>query len=387
VERTERRVLRIACLSHGLIHVYELSIPALLLLIQSEFGAGDFRMGGIAALYALLFGAGALPAGALADRLGPKLLLIACLWGGSLGMLGMALAPTLSWFAASAGFLGLALSIYHPAGTALLTHAVPSSGRLFAVHGMAGNFGVASASLIAGTLGWLVGWRSTLAILAAAGLLLGLRALALRVPEVHEIRAREGHGQWPRFLLLLAATMFLGMVYRGMATFLPKFLTVTYASSTRAGTAVGGSLTTAALLVGLAGMWLAGRAIDRGTHPARAFLVGAAAQAPFLVAIAFAPAALALPLFMAVAFFHFFTQPAGNHMVADFTPPRLRGLGYGVYFLMTFGVGALGASIGGFASERFGLSWTFPLLALILVPCVLVTTLLVRTVERPAQRL
>ena len=44
-----------------------------------------------------------------------------------------------------------------------------------------------------------------------------------------------------------------------------------------------------------------------------------------------------VPLFMGVSFFHFFTQPSGNHMVAEFTPPRLRGLGYGVYLLMTFG--------------------------------------------------
>lgn len=382
--RAERRVLRTTCASHGLIHVYELSVPALLLLIQSEFGAGDFRMGGVAALYALLFGLGALPAGALADRVGPKPLLLVCLWGGSLGMLGMALAPSIGWFAASAAWMGLALSIYHPAGTALLTHAIPASGRVFALHGMAGNFGVASASLIAGTLGWLCGWRWALGSLSVAGLALGARVLALRAPAVQEIRARDGRAQWSRFVLLLVATTFMGMVYRGMATFLPKFLAVTYASNSRLGTAIGGSLTSAALVVGLGGMWLAGRAIDRGSHPARAFLLGAVAQAPFLVAIAFVPGAFVLPLFMSVAFFHFYTQPAGNHMVADFTPPRLRGLGYGLYFLMTFGVGAAGASIGGFVSERFGLAWTFPVLAAILAPCVAATALLVLlTARRP----
>ena len=241
---------------------------------------------------------------------------------------------------------------------------------------------VAGASVIAGTLGWLIGWRWALGALSVAGFVLGGRALALAVPEVHEIRARDGRGEWRRFVLLLLATMCMGMVYRGIATFLPKFLAVTYATSSRIGTAIGGTLTTAALLVGLGGMWLAGRAIDRGTHPARAFLIGALAQAPFLVAIAFVPGAFALPLFMGVAFFHFFTQPAGNHMVADFTPPRLRGQGFGIYFLMTFGVGALVASIGGFVSVRWGLSWTFPVLAAILAPCVVATALLARNVAR-----
>ena len=48
---SQRQVLTTTCLSHALIHVYELSVPALLILIQSEFGAGDFRMGQIVTLY------------------------------------------------------------------------------------------------------------------------------------------------------------------------------------------------------------------------------------------------------------------------------------------------------------------------------------------------
>jgi hypothetical protein len=73
---------------------------------------------------------------------------------------------------------------------------------------------------------------------------------------------------------------------------------------------------------------------------------------------------------MAVAFFHFFTQPPANHMVADFVPPRLRGLGYGVYFFVAFGTGSLGASFGGWVSDRHGLAQAFPALALLAVPAV-----------------
>jgi hypothetical protein len=53
----QRRVLTTTCMSHALIHIYELSIPALLWLIQSEFGTDDLQMGKIATVYALLFGA------------------------------------------------------------------------------------------------------------------------------------------------------------------------------------------------------------------------------------------------------------------------------------------------------------------------------------------
>jgi MFS family permease len=176
----------------------------------------------------------------------------------------------------------------------------------------------------------------------------------------------------------------MGMVYRGVATFLPKFLAVTYASGSGAATAIGGTLSTLALLAGLAGMHVAGRAIDRGLHPAWAFVAGAAGQAPFLLAIGWAGRGAVLPLFATVAFFHFVTQPAGNRLVAEFTPARLRGLGYGVYFLMTFGVGAIGASLGGFVSEAFGLARVFPAFAAVLIPSAAAALALTRTRLRPS---
>ena len=40
---TQRQVLTTTCLAHSLIHIYELSIPALLWMIQTEFGANDLE--------------------------------------------------------------------------------------------------------------------------------------------------------------------------------------------------------------------------------------------------------------------------------------------------------------------------------------------------------
>ena len=72
VNRAQRQILWTASFSHGLIHVYELAVPALLLLIQRDFGAGDFTMGQVVTVYGLLFGLGALPSGLLVDRVGPS---------------------------------------------------------------------------------------------------------------------------------------------------------------------------------------------------------------------------------------------------------------------------------------------------------------------------
>jgi hypothetical protein len=63
-------------------------------------------------------------------------------------------------------------------------------------------------------------------------------------------------------------------------------------------------------------------------------------------------------------------------MVAHFTPPRLRGLGYGLYFFMTFGAGSLGATLAGWVSERADLARAFPALAVVVIPAVLAMGLL-----------
>ena len=377
MNRTQRQVLWTASASHGLIHVYELAVPALLILIQKEFAVGDFSMGRIITVYGMLFGLGALPAGFLVDRIGSRYLLVFCLWGSAAGVLGMALSPSLVWFAVCAAFMGLCLSIYHPAGTSLLTHSMPLSGKMFAFHGMAGNTGVATASVIAGTLGALFGWRWALGLLALLGVVIGYRALGLPTPEQQEVRSRKGKGRWPDFALLLIAILFMGVVYRGVTTFLPKFFATRLTDDAGSGTALGGLLTTLALLVGLAGIWAGGRLADRGVSAPVLFLLGAAAQAPFLIALGYIASPGLVPAAMGVAFFHFLTQPAGNYMVADFTPPRLRGLGYGVYFFMSFGAGSVGATLGGYISERAGLGQTFPVLALVLVPSVLAMLLLI----------
>jgi MFS family permease len=299
----QRSVLGLTSASHALIHVCELSVPPLLVLLQQEFSATDFELGQIVGVYGLLYGLGALPAGVLVDRIGSKRLLVACLWGASCSLLGMAWSPTLGWFTACAACMGLSLSVYHPAGTSLITHHLPAEARVFAIHGMAGSFGVSGASAIAGALGALWGWRWALTLVAVPGLLLGTRVLALRSHPAKATRAHGARIRWRRLALLLGAAGFMGMVYRGMTTFLPKLFAISYTQDVSSGVALGGALTTGALLVGMAGMYAAGRLSDSGRHPALVFFLGAVAQGPLLVAMAHFSGPLLVPLAMGVAFF------------------------------------------------------------------------------------
>lgn len=369
---TRRSVLTATCISHGWIHVCELSVPALLLAIQAEFGVGDLEMGRTVAIYALLFGAGSLPAGLLVDRFGSRLMLLVCMFGAGLSLAAMAISPDLTTFSFAAAGMGLSLSIYHPAGTAWISHVLPHSGRVFAWHGMAGNTGVASASIIAGGLGWWLGWRLALATLAAVSIVIGLRLTMIR--SGRQPRRVAGSGRLTHryaFVMLLVSIGFMGMIYRGMTTFLPKLFAERLSEEVERGVLIGGIWTSVALFTGLAGMYVAGRLSDRGLHPATVFMIGAALQVPFLVLIPQVGGMLTVPLVMGVAFFHFFTQPVGNQLVARLTPPEMRGTAYGVYFLLGFGLGSTGAYLGGWVSERYGLPFAFMALAILAVPAVL----------------
>ena len=70
---------------------------------------------------------------------------------------------------------------------------------------------------------------------------------------------------------------------------------------------------------------------------------------------------------MLFAFFHFSGQPIGNNLIAEYTDPRGRGLGYGIYFSVAFGVGSLASWFSGLIADRFGLNMVFSALAAVVL--------------------
>ena len=67
---SERTYVLAVSFTHALIHATELTYAALLFRIEEEFGSGLFLLGVLANVGAFAFGLGALPAGALVDRIG-----------------------------------------------------------------------------------------------------------------------------------------------------------------------------------------------------------------------------------------------------------------------------------------------------------------------------
>ena len=86
-------------------------------------------------LLGMAFGLGALPAGYIADRMGPKKIVMTYLIGAASASI--FISTTTSVFAFSLGLvvLGAFISLYHPAGTTLVTMQIRQVGKGLGYHG------------------------------------------------------------------------------------------------------------------------------------------------------------------------------------------------------------------------------------------------------------
>jgi MFS family permease len=355
-------------------------MPALLVLIQKEMGWGDLTLGAVIGAYGLCFGLGSLPSGYVIDRVGPRPLLQMCTLGLAIAAIGMALSPSLPWFAACAVAMGVASSSYHAAGPTMLASSPGDTLRIFAVHGICGNLGLALAPLGLGITGAVFGWRWTLVGLAVGALLLFWRVLGLpptRLSRGH----RESRPSRQGYALLLVVAASTGFVYRGLITFLPKLfagLSVEMASLwpieklgwRGEGVLVGGLLTTTILLVGVTAIHVASRVVGSGRVSHYQMLVASLVlQVPFLLCMGQAEGTAALLLLaMAVSFTHFLGRPVIMDLVSQAMPMGSRGVAFGTYFLVLFGAGAAGAGVAGWGSEQLGLAASFGLFPVVLLP-------------------
>ncbi len=364
----DRAIIALTSLGHGMVHTYELSIPILMTLWLTEFGASTALLGALVSVGYGLYGVGALPAGILADRWGSRRLIVGCLAGMSASFLMLSLAPGLWAIGAALVLWGLAASIYHPAGLTLISRGVVQRGKGLALHGMAGNAGIALGPFCTALLLLVVDWRVVAACLALPALAATVYAAQASFNETAADTQAETNAQSPAapasatqlwthtrvlfasgFAVVFGIVILSGLYYRGILTFLPNLLEDVFVLNAAVDLDPSRYVYAALLMVGMAGQYVGGWLTDQGrTEWALAsgfvLLVGLGLAFWPLVQMGTAPL-LAVSAVLGVALF--MVQPLYQAMVAEYTPPEARGLSYGFTYLGVFGVGALGAGIAG----------------------------------------
>jgi len=399
MNRNDRAITGFTMAGHSMVHIYELSIPILMTVWLVEFPVTSATLGTVVAVGYGLFGVGALPGGLLVDRFGSRRLIVACLFGMGGSFLLLGVMPGIGGIAVAIAVWGLAASVYHPAGLALISNGVEQRGSAFAYHGMAGNVGIASGPFVTALLLLALDWRTAAMVLAVPALAAAVAGVTVEFDESAAVAAADG-GEAPTtdiysvgeflaasrglftagFLTVFVLVLFNGLYYRGMLTFLPGLLGefldplldiapaegVGPVSDGRVGSEFDLSryLYAGLLAVGIGGQYVGGRLTD-AIQPERGLAVMLAALVT--IALLFVPASRTLPTLLlvsvALGFALFAMQPLSQATIANYSPAEHRGLSFGYTYLAIFGIGALGASITGAALTYGSPATVFVLLA------------------------
>jgi MFS family permease len=144
--------------------------------IQDEFKLTNSQLGGITSAFSLSSGIAQLPAGWLADRVGPTILITIGVLGVGIGGLLIGLSHTYVMLLVFMVFMGLMAGGYHPASTPLISMSVPPNlrGRALGMHLIGGNSSFFLAPLIAGGIAAAWGWRGAYLTLAIPTIILGI---------------------------------------------------------------------------------------------------------------------------------------------------------------------------------------------------------------------
>jgi len=387
MEKNEKIILLITGTSHLLVHAIMLVLPAILIVLQKEFVVGLATLGIVATAHQFMFGLGALPTGLLEQKLGGRTLLLIYQLGAVTSVLIIALSKTLWTLTGGLMLLGLFSSIYHPAGLTLISRRVKSLSKGMAFHGIMGSIGLAAGPIIGAVLTSIGNWRLPYLTLGGIIFLLAIITIVLIPSRKREIAFEQDvqSGDTNKYALSLyyGIIVFIGLAFAGFTTFMPTHFAVETRNifSSLSDTVRGGLFTTLVLLSGIIGQILGGLLGDKHSKP-KLLLMVILLNIPLLILMGYT-SGISLVIFgMLLGITHFIWQPVGNALIAQISHSKHRGLSYGINFFLSFGVGALAATVGGVIAENLGVNLVFPIMALFFIPGVLLVIPLIKSVGK-----
>ncbi|MBN2062589.1 MAG: MFS transporter [Deltaproteobacteria bacterium] len=229
--------LPVFILAHATHHLLTALPQPLLPHVQQEFSLNYTKSAAITSAFALSNGAAQLPAGWLADRIGPTILITIGILGVAVGGLFIGLSQSYAMLIAFMVFMGLMAGGYHPAATPLISLSVPvkQRGRALGLHLVGGTSSFFLAPIIAGTVAAAWGWRGVYLGLATPTAILGIFFyiyLSRHYGKAHveEMRRKKFEERPPqpgyrrRLFAFLIMMVFGGGMLASINAFLPLYL-------------------------------------------------------------------------------------------------------------------------------------------------------------------
>lgn len=163
-------------MAHCAHHLLTALPTPLLVFIRDEFKISVTRSTFVTSAFALANGTGQLPAGFLADRIGPRILIMVGIIGVAGAGILVGISQTYTMLLIFLVLMGLLAGGYHPASTPMISASVEPNqrGRALGFHLIGGNAGFALAPIIGAAIAAKWDWRASFIGMAIPTIIFGL---------------------------------------------------------------------------------------------------------------------------------------------------------------------------------------------------------------------
>jgi FSR family fosmidomycin resistance protein-like MFS transporter len=376
----ERRAFGVACGAHVLHDGYTDLIYVMLPIWQAEFGLGYAALGLLRTAYVGTMAALQIPAGILAERFGPALVLATgtamagagfCLAGASQGFVMLVIALLIA---------GAGGSVQHPVASALVARAFSGVRSLKALgtYNFTGDLGKMTLPAAASIVLVVLPWQPTLAafgvigFIAAVGIFLVTPRLVIEAAGEPGANARgaDGGGSRRGFALLLSIGVIDSATRMAFLTFLPFVLLAKGASLPVIGLAL-----TLVFAGGAAGK-LVCAFVGARIGAIRTVYLTEGLTAAGIVAILPLSLEAALLLLPIIGIALNGTSSVLYGSVPELVTPERRARAFGTFYTGTIGSGALAPALYGVVGDAVGVTATIVVIAAICLAAVPLASLL-----------
>ena len=325
------------------------------------------------------FGLGSYFTGFFENKYGEKKLLLLFQTGSFFACLFIIFSKNIITFAIFHILLCICMSIYHPAGLTLISRRVKFVSKGMSYHGVAGSFGLAFGPFLSSSLAYYFSWRYAYIFIMIIFLFLFtytyffLESKSFIKKKLIKINLSNNFNI--KLIIYYIITCLIGISFSSFLTYMPFFFSEKLINLNYLSVLIGGYATSLVLLAGIPGQ-LIGGIIGEKFNKSLIILILCLLHVPLLIIIPLLNGYLLIGFSLLLGLINFIYQPIGNSIVADYTLSDQRGFAYGLSFFLSFGVGSIGAGIGGLIISTWNISLVFYFSALIMLVSIIPSFLL-----------
>jgi len=380
-------MLPLFVLAHFAHHLLSALLTPLLPFIRDEFALDYTQAGWVLSAFFMSYGISQLPAGWLADRFGPRILITIGISGVALAGLLVGLSPTYITMVVFLMLLGLTGGGYHPASTPLISASVEPKRRGLAlgIHQIGGSASYFLTPLIAVGIATALGWRGSFIWLSVPAIIFGIIFYAVLGQQGHAEKADSGitksaiekspaPGHRRHLVSLIILSVAGQALMLSTISFIPLFIVDHFGASEEAAGVM-------LALIYAAGFWagpLGGYLSDRwGTVPV--IIVTSLITGPIVYLLNMASYAWGISIvLLAFGMFRHMPMPVAEAYIIGQTSKRNRSKTLGIYYFGSRGGPGAVTPILGYLIDRFGFYTSFSVVGAAMVALTLVCSIFLR---------